>query len=136
MRDIYFKSTKHQRYEDGCEVGDWQICNRAIEIKANINGCKGYDIPVGKGHIVTVYNLDGIHPMWGNNIQMSPKPMIIVDQSDDKIELRGYPVLAMTPLGWMSIDLSNYGITLYFKDGQTIKCALHIFDRNTDIEYV
>lgn len=132
---MYFKSTQHQRYTNGCEVGDLQTCNRAIEVRPNIDGCEGYNIPAGKGYIVTIYNLDGVHPMWGNNIQMSPKPMIVVNQISNKIELRGYPVQAMTPYGWMEVDQSDYGITIYFESGNVHKCILHMFDRNTDIVY-
>lgn len=136
MVNIYFKSTKHQRYANDVEVGDLQLCNRAVEIKPNIAGCKGYNIPVGKGYIVTIYNLDGDHPLWGNNVQMSPKPMVVVRQTENEIELRGYPVLAMTPFGWMEVDQSDYGITLYIESGNVKKCVLHMFDRNTDIVYM
>ena len=135
MNNIYFKSTQHQRYTNGCEVGDLQVCNRAVEVKSNTSGCEGYNIPIGKGYIVTIYNLDGVHPMWGNNVQMSPKPMEIVRQSSNEIELKGYPVLAMTPFGWMEVDQSDYGITICFEAGQVKKCVLHMFDRNTDIVY-
>jgi hypothetical protein len=136
MNNIYFKSTEHQRYTNGCEVGGLQTCNRAVEIKPNVSGCEGYNIPIGKGYIVTIYNLDGVHPMWGNNVQMSPKPMVVVVQTDTKLELRGYPVLAMTPFGWMEVDQSDYGITIYFDAGKVKKCVLHMFDRNTDIVYL
>ena len=136
MVNIYFKSTKHQRYTNDVEVGDLQVCNRAVEIKPNIAGCNGYNIPAGKGYIVTIYNLDGDHPLWGNNVQMSPKPMVVVRQIENEIELRGYPVLAMTPFGWMEVDQSDYGITLYTESGNVKKCVLHMFDRNTDIAYM
>ena len=93
-------------------------------------------MPIGKGYIVTIYNLDGVHPMWGNNVQMSPKPMEVVSQSNNKVELRGYPVLAMTPFGWMEVDQSDYGVTIYFDAEKVEKCVLHMFDRNTDIVYL
>lgn len=136
MDNIYFKSTRHQRYTNGCEIGELQVCNRAVEIKKNTAGCEGYNIPIGKGYIVTIYNLDGIHPMWGNNVQMSPKPMEVISQTETKLELRGYPVLAMTPFGWMEVDQSDYGVTIYTTAGTITKCVLHMFDRNTDIEYL
>lgn len=136
MESIYFKSIQHQRYTNEQEVGDLQVCNRAIEVKKNVSGCEGYNIPIGKGYIVTIYNLDGVHPMWGNNVQMSPKPMVVVRQTENEIELRGYPVLAMTPFGWMEVDQSDYGITLYIESGNVKKCVLHMFDRNTDIVYM
>ena len=32
-----------------------------------------------EGYTVTMYNLDGVHPLWKNNVQMAPKRMKIVN---------------------------------------------------------
>lgn len=132
---ITFNSSNHQRYENGETVGDLQICNRKIEIKRNISGCSGYNLQPGKGYIVTIYNMDGNHPMWKNNVQMSPKPMLMVDANEHRILLQGYSVEAMTPFGYMEIDQSDYGIEIILSNDEIQKCILHMYDRNTSIEY-
>lgn len=132
---IIFHSTSHLRFESGQPVRGLQHCNRSVEIKPNVNGCSGYSIKAGDGYIVTIYNLDGNHPILGNNVQMTPKPMRIVQQNNDKIVLRGYPCKAMGPFGWIDFDGSDYGLTVHM-DGNTInKCTLHMYDRNVDLEY-
>ena len=135
--NFIFKSRDHLRYENGVHVGGPHAggANRAVKVEPNINGCKGYDIQEGEGYIVTIYNLDGVHPLWGNNVQMTPKPMRIVIQSADKIVLRGYPVKAKSPWGWIDFDGQDYGLTIYIQDEEVDKCVLHLYDRNVDIEY-
>lgn len=135
--DFVFKSSDHLRYENGRQVSGMQIgVNRAIKVEPNINGCEGYNIKGGIGYIVTVFNLDGNHPLWSTNVQMSPKPMKIVSESSDKIILRGYPVKAMSPFGWIDFNGEDYGLSVYLKNGDIFKCILHMHDRNVDIEYL
>lgn len=131
----YFNSTSHQRYEHGIPVMGLQVCNRAVKIEENINGCKGYNILPGDGYIVSILNLDCNHPWWGDNYQMSPKPMRLVRETSNEIFLRGYEVLAMTLFGFQEIDMSDYGITLYIENNEIVRCRLDLFDRNTYIEY-
>jgi len=131
-----FISTSHLRFENGIALKNGiQKCNRAIKIEKNINGCEGYNIKGGDGYIVTIFNLDGNHPMSGNNIQIMPKPMRIINQSDEKIVLRGYQCLAMSPLGWVDFDGSDYGLSIYFRGGEIGKCVLHLHNRDASIEY-
>lgn len=132
---MIFESSSHQRFENGEPVRGLQICNRAVKIEENINGCKGYNLVPGDGYIVSILNLDGNHPLWGDNYQMSPKPMRIVRETEKTIEFRGYEVLVQTPFGWNSIDMSDYGVTLFVENGEIIKSRLDMFDRNTHIEY-
>lgn len=132
---MIFESHSHQRFEHGIPVRGLQVCNRAVKIEENINGCKGYHIQSGDGYIVSILNLDGDHPMWGDNYQMSPKPMRLVRKTSNEISLRGYEVLAMTPFGYQEIDMSDYGITLYIENDEVVKCRLDMFDRNIYIEY-
>ena len=132
---MIFESHSHQRFEHGILVRGLQVCNRAVKIEENINGCKGYNLQSGDGYIVSILNLDGNHPMWDNNYQMSPKPMRLVRKTSNEISLRGYEVLAMTPFGYQEIDMSDYGITLYIENDEIVKCRLDMFDRNIYIEY-
>ena len=67
---------------------------------------------------------------------MSPKPMRIVEQTTSKIVLRGYPVRAMSPFGWIEFSGQDYGLTIFIKNGEVDKCVLHMYDRNTDLEYL
>jgi hypothetical protein len=134
--DFVLKSPDHLRYENGKHVsGPHGGAGRAVKVEPNVNGCEGYDIESGDGYIVTVFNLDGNHPLWQNNVQMTPKPMRIISQSSDKIILRGYPTRAMSPFGWVDFNGSDYGLTINFKNGQLENCILHMHDRNVDIEY-
>ena len=135
--DFVFKSPDHLRYENGRHVsGPHGGAGRAVKVEPNINGCEGYNIKVGEGYIVTVYNLDGNHPIWQNNVQVTPKPMKIISQSSDKIILRGYPVQAMSPFGWIDFNGANYGLTINLKNGQLYNCILHLYDKNVEIEYL
>ncbi|MBR4552353.1 MAG: hypothetical protein IKO20_01335 [Bacteroidaceae bacterium] len=105
---MVFESHSHQRFEGGLPKQGIQTCNRTIKIEKNINGCKGYQLTPGDGFIVSIINMDGNHPLWGDNYQMSPKPMRVIDQSTSHISLRGYEVLAQTPFGFQSFDMSDY----------------------------
>ena len=67
--NFVFKSPDHLRYENGRHVaGPHGGAGRAVKVEPNINGCEGYNIRGGDGYIVTVYNLDGNHPLWQNNV--------------------------------------------------------------------
>lgn len=135
--NFLFNSADHIRYQNGIQVaGPFGNVNRCIKVEPNINGCEGYDIKGGIGYIVTIFNLDGDHPIWQNNIQVTPKPMKIISQDANKVVLRGYPVMAMTPMGWIDFDGQDYGLTIFLTNGSINKCVLHMHDRNTDIEYI
>lgn len=62
--------------------------------------------------------------------------MLVIDNASDKIELRGYPVKAQGPFGWINVDYRDYGLTVYYKNDRVEKCVLHMFDRNVDIVYM
>ena len=97
-------------------------CHRQVEIKNNINGDEGYT--------VTIFNLDGNHPLWGNNIQMSPKQMRIIGYNDTIVSLRGF--------GYdiMGGNFSDYAIDVYFSDKEVEKIMLKMLDRNIELEYL
>ncbi len=132
---MIFNSTSHLRFENGVPIKGIQKCNRAIKIENSANGCNGYDGVDDDGYIVSILNQDQAHPVWGDNYQMSPKPMRLIRKDSSTVSLRGYSVLAQTPFGWTNIDLSDYGITLYAENDEIVKCRLDMFDRNIYIEY-
>jgi hypothetical protein len=135
--NFVFESTDHLRFENGQHIsGPHGGAGRAIKVEPNINGCKGYDLINGDGYIVTLFNMDGDHPVWQNNVQMTPKPMRIVSKSADKIVLRGYPVQAMSPFGWVDFNGEDYGLTVNYQNGELEGCILHMHDRNVDIKYL
>ena len=121
--DFVFKSSDHLRYENGNHVsGPHGGAGRAVKVEPNISG--------GEGLTVTLYNLDGNHPVWQNNVQMAPKQMKIIKETNDKIVLRGYGHDAM------GASFSDYGLTINLKNGELYKCILHMHDRGVDIEYL
>lgn len=126
---VSFTSNAHQRFENGKPVMGHQSCGRLITVEHNITGCSGYQLAPGDGYIVRMHNLDVDKP------NMSPKPMRLLYKNDREIELRGYPVQAMTPFGWDNFDLSDYGMTLVLEGTKVKQCTLHMLDRNVDIEY-
>lgn len=79
---------------------------------------------------VTLYNLDGNHPVWQSNIQMAPKQMKVIHQSSNKIILHGFGHDAM------GASFAVYGLTIHFDNEQVSKCILHMHDRIVDIEYI
>lgn len=130
IEPFVFKSTCQIRYEHGRKLDQECFQGRTISVEENINGCKGYKLARGKGYIVRITN-DVL-----NVPTMSAKPMLVIDNSSDKIELRGYPVKAQGPFGWVDVDYRDYGLTVYYQNNRVEKCVLHMFDRNVDIEYM
>lgn len=121
--DFVFKSSDHLRYQNGEHVsGPHGGARRAVKVEPNISGNEGYT--------VTLYNLDGNHPVWQNNVQMAPKQMKIISQSEEKIELRGFGH------DMMGASFSDYGLSIYYENGNVNKCLLHMHDRGVDIEYL
>ena len=121
--NFLFKSSDHLRYENGVHVsGPHGGVGRAIKVEPNIMG--------GKGYSVTLYNLDGNHPVWKNNVQMAPKQMEIIQQINDKVVLRGYGH------DNMGGSFDDYGLTIHFENEQVNKCILHMHARGVDIEYM
>ncbi len=121
--NFVFNSSDHLRYENGRHVsGPQGGARRAVKVEPNITGDEGYT--------VTLYNLDGNHPVWQNNVQMAPKQMKVIKQDNNMIILRGYGH------DGMGASFSDYGLTIHYKNGQIIKCILHMHDRGVDIEYL
>jgi hypothetical protein len=130
ISDIYFRSTVHQRFENGVAVCGLQNCVRNVKIESNINGNEGYT--------VTIFMEDGNHPFWGNNVIMAPKQMKVVCEHDNIIELRGFGydenALAMcAPAN--DASFANYGILLLVENNQVERIQLNMYDRNISIVY-
>lgn len=129
---ITFDSTDHVRFQNGMDVSGHNYgANRRIVIEKNIQGNEGYT--------VTIYNMDGVHPLWQDNVQMAPKRMRIVSINDNVVDMRGYgydeKAVAMgAPLEAASFE--NYGIMLLIEDNEVKRIQLNMFDRNISIVYL
>ena len=129
---IVFDSSDHVRFQNGQNVsGHNYNCHRRITIEKNIEGAEGYT--------VTMYNMDGMHPLWQNNVQMAPKRMKIVNVDRNIVELRGYGydenALAMgAPLEAASFE--NYGIAIMIENDAIVRAQLNMYDRNVSIVYL
>ena len=129
---IVFDSSDHVRFQNGQNVsGHNYNCHRRITIEKNIEGAEGYT--------VTMYNMDGMHPLWQNNVQMAPKRMKIGNVDRNIVELRGYGydenALAMgAPLEAASFE--NYGIAIMIENDAIVRAQLNMYDRNVSIVYL
>lgn len=129
IEPFVFKSYCHQRYEGAYPKMGLQECLRTVSVVKNTNGCSGYQLQPGDGYIIKIFNDDAGKP------NMADKPMRVVRKTDTSVELRGYKVNAQTPFGWQEIDLADYGLLVHYENGKVCKCVLHMYDRNTFIEY-
>ena len=120
---VSFDSSDHIRFQNGEDVSGHNYgCNRRFMIEKNIEG--------GEGYTVTMYNLDGFHPTWQNNIQMAPKRMRIISVDGNIVELRGYGV------DMLGSSFSDYGVVLLIDNKTISRIQLNMFDRNICIVYV
>ena len=76
--------------------------------------------------------MDGMHPLWQNNIQMSPKRMKIVNKQENIIEFRGYGydenALAIgAPM--KAASYANYGVVLLLKNNKIERIQLNMFEK-------
>lgn len=120
---VTFTSSDHMRFQNGQSISGHNYgSNRSFVIEKNIEG--------GEGYTVTMYNLDGNHPIWKNNIQMAPKRMKVVSVDGNIVELRGY---GFDKLGG---DFSDYGVVLLIENNEISRLQLNMFDRNICIVYL
>lgn len=129
---ISFDSSDHIRFQNGKDVSGHNFgSHRRFVIEKNISGKEGYT--------VTLYNLDGIHPVWGDNIQMSPKRMRIISVNDNIVEFCGYGYDENALAMGASLDdasFANYGVVLLIEDYVIKRMQLNMFDRNISIVYL
>lgn len=129
---IIFSSSDHVRFENGKDVSGHNYgCHRDIVIEKNISGLEGYS--------VTIYNLDGVHPLWQDNVQMATKRMKITSVNNGIVEMRGYgydekAVILGAPIQDASFD--NYGLCLLIEGGEISRVQLNMYDRNISIVYL
>ena len=129
---ITFDSSDHVRFQNGMDVSGHNYgANRRIVIEKNIQGNEGYT--------VTIYNMDGLHPLWQDNVQMAPKRMRIISVNDNIVELRGYgfderAVAMGAPLE--AASFADYGIMLLIEENEVKRIQLNMFDRNVSIVYL
>ena len=129
---VSFDTSDHIRFQNGQDVSGHNYgCNRRFVIEKNIEG--------GEGYTVTMYNLDGLHPFWKNNIQMAPKRMRIVSTSENVVELRGYGydenALALgVPLS--DASFASYGVVLLIENSSIKRIQLNMYDRDICIVYL
>lgn len=127
---VEFKSSDHIRYEHGVDVsGHNYNCHRTIKIEKNIRGREGYS--------VTVYNDDGVHPLWGNNIQISTKPMKVISKKNGEIELRGYGYdeTGLALGAGDAASFANYGLSIKHNGQKIVSCTMHLIERGVDLVY-
>ena len=120
---VVFDSSDHIRFQNGQNVSGHNYgCNRRLVIEKNIQGDEGYT--------VTMYNLDCIHPLWQNNVQMAPKRMRIINVDSNIIQLRGYG------FDMMGASFADYGVSLLIENNVISRAQLDMYDRNISIVYL
>ena len=120
---VLFDSSDHVRFENNVPVtGHNYNCHRQIKIEKNIKG--------GEGYTVTIFNLDGVHPLWRDNVQMAPKRMRIESVVGNIIEMRGFGE------DTFGNSFADYGISIKIEDGAITVVQLNMFDRFTSIVYL
>ena len=120
---VVFDSSDHIRFQNGQNVSGHNYgCNRRLVIEKNIQGDEGYT--------VTMYNLDGIHPLWQNNVQIAPKRMHIINVAGNIVQLRGYG------FDMMGASFADYGVSLLIENGAISRAQLDMYDRNISIVYL
>ena len=120
---VALTSSDHVRFQNNQDISGHNYgANRRLVIEKNIED--------GEGYTVTMFNLDGIHPLWQNNIQMSPKRMRITNVSDNIVQLRGYGYDSM------GTSFADYGVVLLLENEEIIRAQLNMYDRNISIVYL
>ncbi len=129
---VVFDSTDHIRFQNGQDVSGHNYgCHRRFVIENNISGEGGYT--------VTLYNLDGKHPLWNNNVQMAPKQMRIIEAVDNIVVFRGFGYdehALMMGAPFEAASYENYGIIALIEDGVITRIQLNLIDRNICIVYL
>jgi hypothetical protein len=120
---LRYHSKDHLRYENDRHVsGPHGGAGRGIEVVPNFK--------LKEGYLVTVYNQDGIHPVWGNNIQMATKQMKVINKTENEIQLRGF---GTDPMG---NSFSDYALSIHISGNDIEYIKLHMLDRGIEIKYL
>ena len=120
---LRYHSSDHLRYENDIHVsGPHGGAGRGVEITPNFK--------LKEGYLVTVYNQDNLHPVWGDNIQMAPKQMKVINKTDNEIQLRGFGEDAM------GNTFEDYAVSIHFSNNEIDHMKLHMLDRGIVIKYL
>lgn len=125
---IIYESSDHIRFQNGENVSGHNYgCIRRLVIEKSIDAKEGYTI--------SMYNMDGQSPQ----LQMTPKPMKIVNVNGTIVEFRGFGydenALAMNiPLEEAAFE--NYGLIITIEDDKVIHAQLNLYDRDVNIVYL
>ena len=119
LKEFSFESKSHLRYQGGNPRTVQQNCHRTIIVRPNHDG----------NYLVSILN--------GSDYTMAPKQMKLIEEFRNKIILNGYGYDPLA-VGMGMAEEGNfayYGLTIYLKDNQPVKCVLHMYDRDVDIVY-
>lgn len=120
---LRFLSSDHLRYENDVHVsGPHGGAARGVEIVPNFE--------LKEGYLVTIYNQDGNHPVWGNNIQMAPKRMKVINKTENEIQLRGFGTDSF------GASFADYAISVHLSGHEIDHIKLHMLDRGVVIKYL
>lgn len=107
-------------------INDHQV--RRIELRSVAPG-DGYQMSPSDGYILKITDEET------GRVSLTPKPLRLVSETPDRIVLRGFTAMTMTPFGYMDFDHSDYGMTIII-DGMEIRgCIVHRFDTNMNYGY-
>lgn len=122
LSDFQFISDNHTRYENEQAVeADNRGSMRSIRVQKSISD--------GMGYTVTMYNIEKSNSLSKDNIQMSPKQMKIIHNSNAGIELRGFGN------DIFGNSFSDYGIVIHLMNKLPTKITLKLYDRRIYIIY-
>lgn len=88
---------------------------------------------ISEGHDrfqVLIYNMNGNHPLWGDNLQMAPKQMKLTRSTPNEIFLQGYGEDSF------GNSFADYALTLTLKYNDVETVTLHMLDRGVEILYL
>lgn len=123
---IIFESSKQALWRNGEVISEVLDTPRRIIIEQ-----ESFD---KHGYAVSIENPQGIHPLWGNNLQMSPKRMEVIKVSKDGSRtstiLRGYGYDAM------GMSFSDYGLEVIYQNDSIDQIILSMYDRDKHVIYI
>lgn len=128
--EICFKTDEGLKYnpeQDKYLIDDHEL--RRIEIKPNISGHISFQLVPGDGYLLTIYDLKN------NKESLTTRPVRLIEEQGGRISFRGYPVIFEGPFGDTELDFSDYGITVFHKEGRILGCILHRYDSNSNYAY-
>lgn len=122
LTDFKFVSAHHIRYEHGRDVSRFN--------HGTIRGIRVESAAQTRDELqVSIYKMSRNNPLWESNIQMSPKTMRIIEETETAIKLKGFGA------DEMGNSFEDYGLTLHVVNSNVRKVTLHRYESKTDIVY-